>query len=110
MPNTTQRQAATQKPTAPVPSFDTLCRTYPTLRMFVTEAEGFQTNTDPSWCANDAWYGHGRRHYSLRNRVVTIADKAAKRFGQRAYDVVYSGVYELLPDCRNCGCFRREDV
>lgn len=93
----------------PIPSFDSLCRTYPTLRMFVAEAEDFQSNTDPNFCANEAWYGHAHRTPSLRNRVVTIADKAARRFGQRAYDAVYDGVYQRLPDCRNCGCLSRED-
>jgi hypothetical protein len=92
----------------PIPCFEALCWTYPTLRMFVAEAQDFQSSADPNFCANDAWYGHGRRQASLRDRVVTVADKAARRFGQRAYDVVYGGVYDLLPNCRNCGCLSRE--
>ncbi len=101
--NTTQQTTA-------LPTFDTLCRTYPTLRMLADEAEQFQENDDPNFCANQAWYGHGRWQKSLRNRVVTIADKAVKRFGQqRVYDVVYDGVYDRLPDCRRCGCLSRED-
>lgn len=102
-------QETKQKPAAPVPSFDALCRAYPTLRMFCAEADDFQGNDDPRWCANEAWYGRGLRQASLHNRVVTVADKAAKRFGQRAYDAVYDGVYGRLPDCRDCGCFRREE-
>ena len=106
MPTPTQ---TTRPPALPIPSFDALCRTYPTLRMLRAEAEDFQGNDDPRFCANEAWYGHGFRQASLRNRVVTVADKAAKRFGQSAYDAVYDSVYDLLPDCRDCGCFRRED-
>ena len=93
----------------PIPSFDALCRSYPTLRRLAAEAETFQGNDDPRFCANEVWYGRGLRQASLRNRVVTVADKSARRFGQRAYDAVYDGVYDRLPDCRDCGCFRREE-
>ncbi len=92
-----------------LPSFATLCRQFPTLRLLASEAENYQCNIDPSFCANGAWYGHGRGQVSLRNRVVAVADKAAKRFGQQAYDVVYENVYDRLPDCRDCGCLSRED-
>ena len=95
--------------TTQVPTFDALCRIYPTLRMLAAEAEDFQASTDPHFCANSVWYGHGNRQQSLRNRVVTIGEKAVKRFGQRAYDTVYDGVYQQLPDCRACGCLSRED-
>lgn len=97
------------KTPSPVPSLDQLRRAYPTLQMLEAEAEDFQGNSDPHFCANNIWYGHDRRQQSLRSRTITIADKAVKRFGQQqAYDVVYSGVYEKLPDCRACGCFNPE--
>jgi len=67
-----------------IPSFDQLRRTYPTLRALEAEAEAFEQNTDPHYCANEVW------------------------FGQRAYDAVYDGVYQKLPDCRRCGCFNPE--
>jgi len=95
-------------PPPAIPSFDQLRRTYPTLRALEAEAEDFEQNTDTNFCANEVWYGHTRRQDSLRNRVVTVATKAAARFGQRAYDAVYDGVYQKLPHCRRGGCFNPE--
>lgn len=96
--------------TAVLPTLDPLRRAYPTLRMLEAEAEAFQETTDPHFCANSAWYGRTGRGPSLRSRVVTIADKAVHRSGpQRVYDLIYDAVYQKLPDCKNCGCLRRED-
>lgn len=93
---------------AALPALDALRRAYPTLRMLEAEAEAFQGTTCPHFCANSIWYGHTSRHPSLRNRTVTVANKAVKRFGtQRAYDLVYSAVYQKLPDCADCGCIRQ---
>ncbi len=101
----------TRPPTCPsVPSFDALRRRYPALSVLAREADRIAENAGADFCANRAWYEHpyGNQH-SLRRRVVRIADNAAKRYGQRAYDVCYQGIYDRLPDCRECGCPRRED-
>lgn len=59
---------------------------------------------NPHFCANGVWYreikpqlirlvGWGRKGHSL---LGTMA----------AYDLAYQTIYDELPDCRDCGCFR----
>ena len=56
------------------------------------------------FCANEWWYfcykqilcclvGWDARHPQLK--------------GEHNYNVAYDTLYHLLPDCRNCSCFRR---
>jgi len=91
----------------PVPSFDALRRRYPTLSVLAHEADRIAENAGPDFCANRAWYDGDKWCPSLRDRTIKIANKAARRYGQCAYDVCYRGVYDRLPDCRECGCFDR---
>ena len=92
-------------------TFERLCRAYPTLRLLAEEADSYaEEGNEPHFCANRAWYdehvpprqpaGSGDPHRRPRREAVR----------QRAYDAAYMGVYDRLPDCRDCGCFRREDL
>ncbi len=92
------------------PTFAALCRVYPYLRDLAREADIVAESAGPDFCANRAWYEHWRGvKGSLRFRTMTIASRATKRFGHRAYDTIYQGIYSRLPDCRACGCMSRED-
>ncbi len=71
-------------------------------------AERVRDAGDGSFCANAAWYGYGG-HLGLKPRLVRLVgwgsnhpDPALRT--SAAYDVVYQTLYDLLPDCRGCGC------
>jgi hypothetical protein len=56
----------------------------------------------PSFCANDIWYDE------IKPVLVKLVGWSARNPALRtteAYDVAYQYLYNLLPDCRDCGCF-----
>ena len=101
----------TVKLSATLPTFAEICRVYPCLRELADEAESHQENNSPVFCGNQQWYSYDRPRDSLRNRVIRVADAAVRRYGQqRVYDLVYSSIYDLIPDCRGrCGCYIPEE-
>ena len=61
----------------------------------------------PSYCANYNWY------VLVKPRLLKLVGwEAEGRFGHRvlgseeAYDFVYDRLYDLLPDCNDCECWR----
>ncbi len=71
-------------------------------------AERIRPAADGSFCANRAWYG-GNGHLGLKPRLICLVGWGAQSRDPLlrscdAYDVVTSTLYDLLPDCRGCGC------
>lgn len=69
------------------------------------------TGETASFCANVVWYGSGKIYnHSYRNEMQGLvgwkADSQDERIRtQKAYDLAYKHLYNLLPDCRGCSCF-----
>ena len=55
-----------------------------------------------SFCANRVW---GEYKYTLRSLVGYWADTDIPELKtNEAYDIARQHLYDLLPNCRNCGC------
>ena len=65
----------------------------------------------PNFCANAVWYGYNGRR-GLKPYLSLLVGWGAAPYApailrtSAAYDVAYQTIYEALPDCRRCGCFR----
>ncbi len=71
-------------------------------------AERARPTADASFCANAVWYGYGG-HLGLKPRLVRLVGWGAQSHDPvlrscDAYDLVYQTLYDLLPDCQDCGC------
>jgi len=76
----------------------------PRLVALLKEARAVKDNGGPSFCANKVWYRPG----GLKSRLVELVGWGArdpKLRSVEAYDLAYTKVYGVLPDCRNCICF-----
>jgi hypothetical protein len=83
--------------------FRELCRREPRLATLERDVRSVTDNGGAWFCANDWWYGR------FKPRLVKLvgfgADEPELRTTE-AYDVAYDALYEQLPDCRSCRCFR----
>ncbi|MDP9472344.1 MAG: hypothetical protein M3Q71_17025 [Chloroflexota bacterium] len=98
----------TMTTTPSVLTWDDLVAREPRLADLRVAAERIRPTANASFCANAAWYGYGG-HLGLKPRLVRLVgwgsnhpDPALRT--SAAYDVVYQTLYDLLPDCRGCGC------
>ncbi len=71
-------------------------------------AERVRDAGDGSFCANASWYGYGGQ-LGLKPRLLRLVGWGAQSRDPvlrscDAYDVAYQTLYDLLPDCRGCGC------
>lgn len=66
--------------------------------------------TEPAFCANDLWYGED----GFKDRMAALVGWGREEEGaapadflttEEAYDLAYTTLYDLLPPCRNCGCW-----
>ncbi len=58
---------------------------------------------EPNYCANHLWIS------KIKPLMHSLAGWRAEKDGLRtrsAYDTAYHAIYEILPPCRDCGCFR----
>lgn len=68
------------------------------------------TNPWASFCANGKWGGYGRpREVSLNWRLGQLVgwnreDDDPVLSSSEAYEVAVQALYDMLPDCYNCGC------
>lgn len=64
--------------------------------------------TEPSFCANEVFYGyHGLRGFKRRISALVGWDAESNHPAlvcSTAYDTAYQTIYEALPDCRDCIC------
>ena len=86
-------------------AFMRLAEIEPGLADLLSEIERLRKETKGKlrFCANAYWYGAG----SLRRRVSGLAGWHAaspKLRNCASYDIAFSYLWRLLPDCRNCGC------
>ncbi len=61
----------------------------------------------PYFCANEIWYGYEDPKQGFKERLCRLVGWEAHSPRLRttgAYDLAYDYLYELLPDCRDCGC------
>ncbi len=89
------------------PTWDDLVAREPRLADLRIAAERVRA-VDTSFCANAVWYGYGG-HLGLKPRLVRLVGWGAQSRDPvlrscDAYDLVYQTLYDLLPDCRGCGC------
>lgn len=88
----------------------TLVKDEPQLKALLAEAKCITDNrSKSSFCANAAWYGYAGWP-GLEPRLVALVGWGRPSEGdpvlhsQEAYDLAYHRIYDVLPDCRNCGC------
>jgi hypothetical protein len=95
--------------------FHRLCELEPRLRQLHEQIRAVRDDpVQPSFCANAAWYGFGAwRERGFKREMSSLVGleryeedpSAPEELKTReAYDVAYSVLYRLLPDCRNCDC------
>jgi len=65
-------------------------------------------------CANNRWYGYGEwEHRGIKQQLILLVGWEAEKPELRttaAYDIAYSYLSHLLPDCKNCNCLTWEDI
>jgi hypothetical protein len=86
-----------------------LTRLEPRLALLLAEARRWRRSRDPHFCANAVFYGYDGHQPGLKERLLDLVGWESGRTGllgsSTAYDVAYDAVYNVLPACRNCGCF-----
>jgi hypothetical protein len=86
-------------------TFKELAELEPGLKELLNEAHQVKSDGIPHFCANAVWDGRFKPRLVLlvgwdaRQRTTTLQS-------ERAYDVAYKTIYNALPDCRDCFCFR----
>ncbi len=85
-----------------------LKRVEPRLQVLEREIKAIvDKNGSPYFCANETWYGYQDPQQGFKERLCRLVGWEAENPRLRtagAYDVAYDYLYELLPDCRDCGC------
>jgi hypothetical protein len=98
------------------PTFAELARLEPALNDLLAEAKAHRRKAGRHFCANDVWYGYDDPDLGLKRQLSALvgwhADPGAdpRLRTCAAYDVAYQAIYAGLPDCRDCGCLRLEDL
>jgi hypothetical protein len=87
------------------PSWSELCRLEPRLRTLAAEIRAVRDDPDSThYCANADWYARGGFKDRLCELVGWSVDHPVLG-STEAYDAAYEKLYDLLPDCRDCGCW-----
>ena len=82
-------------------TFDDLVNRCPELGDMAAEILTIRGDGGPSFCANDVWYG---RYKGRLERLVGWLATDPYLSTPEVYDIAYEHLYNLLPDCRSCGC------
>lgn len=81
----------------------------PEIAEFIAHVLSVRDEGGKSFCPNRVWYGYSNpRTYGLKGdlkHLVGWSGSTAFR-DEESYRVLYEYAYGLLPDCRNCGCWR----
>ena len=89
-------------------TWDDLAAREPLLVALRRAVEREHAHGQPHYCANAAWYGSGGGvdYRSQVNRLVgwDAGHPDPTLRSSAAYEVAYSTLYDLLPNCRDCGC------
>ncbi len=90
------------------PTWQDLVAREPRLAELRVAAERIRPTANASFCANAAWYGYAGQ-FGLKPRLLRLVGWGAQNQdpvlrSSDAYDVAYQTLYDLLPDCRGCGC------
>ncbi len=90
------------------PTWQDLVEREPRLADLRIAAERIRPAADAPFCANEHWYGYGG-HLGLKPRLIRLVGWGAQSHDPvlrscDAYDLAYETLYDLLPDCRGCGC------
>ncbi len=98
----------TMTTTPSVLTWDDLAAREPRLAALRQAVERESAHGRLHYCANAAWYGYGG-HLGLKPRLLRLVGWGAQSHdpvlrSSDAYDVAYQTLYDLLPDCRGCGC------
>lgn len=110
--NVPDRSTASSAPKS-LQEFQRLAALEPSLGKLFDEARSHDSDGDPRFCANAAWYGYNG-HDGLKPRLLRLVgfERAEGRHPvlstPEAYDEAYDAIYGALPDCRECGgCWDR---
>jgi hypothetical protein len=90
------------------PRWKRLVKIEPLLVELLKEVEAIRDDrTKPSFCANRLWYGRGPNgEESIRTRMEELVGwdcPTPELQNHIDHAVAYGVLYNLLPDCRNCG-------
>ena len=98
-------------------TWEILVQNEPGLKVLLADAELIQDDlTTVNFCANAAWYGYSG-HPGLKPRLLRLvgwrridlddqSDEEQLIRSQQAYSLAYHRIYDVLPNCRNCGCLQ----
>lgn len=93
------------------PTWEELAAGEPRLLHVLAAAQriGEDFGSDPRFCADD-WF---HRRGGLKTQVVELVGWRRKDNAvlgtPGAYDVAYQRVFDVLPNCRDCSCFRSDN-
>lgn len=90
-------------------TWETLTKAEPRLiELYNAVAAVKDDGTEPAFCANDWWYGDNGFKDRMSDLVGWGADEGNPQHAlletEEAYSLAYDTLYDLLPECRNCGC------
>lgn len=90
-------------------TFDELAKLEPRLKTLEDDISAIKDDGESeSFCANNRWYGYFGHRNMKATLVQLVGWEARGKHGELrtmdAYSTAYEHLYELLPDCRDCGC------
>jgi hypothetical protein len=75
----------------------------PRLNELLKKAEEIKDDGSGEYfCANEIWY---RDFKPQLNKLVGYFTENTVLNTSECYDIAYQKIYNVLPGCRNCGCF-----
>ena len=90
------------KTTSKAISFTDLMIMEPRLAVLAKDIKAVKGDAD-NFCANWHWYKH------FKPRLVSLVGDSAEDVNLQTsmiYDLAYETLYQMLPECKNCFCFR----
>ena len=81
--------------------YEELCEIEPGLKELEAEIRAERPRPDGRYCANMAWY---RKYKPRLCLLVGWEARLPELRSMRDYDAAYQTLYDMLPDCNDCGC------
>ncbi len=75
----------------------------------LVDATKLVDDSSPNFCANDLWISQFKP-YLVRMVGWLAEDDRPIIKTNAAYEVAYEAIYDLMPDCKDCGCMRRSEL
>lgn len=86
-------------------TFADLVALEPRLGSLEAEIKAIRRPDEGEVCANELWYRDGyKRRMSALVGWYRVGPRHDVLVTPEAYELAYSHLYNLLPDCRDCGC------